>query len=689
MVTTADVYDTHVIFTQSFPDGATHTANGDRDSVLSAFPSFKVQALDDGAIGGTKRGYLQFAGDMVGSGFHVGEWSASSAGIGGGIKGTGPLCVFTADRQIAAVLSPFSNAMAANQQFTPAEAAAGAAAGAGAATLTYGVMGNVTAIPAGYALSTIVSFSAGSVNAALTRWGDVLLAEYGKSRDAAWQKDFALQYLGYSTDNGAFYYYTTEQNKTYEQTMLDVHAYARREDIPYRYWLADSWWYFKGLRNGVKNWTAMPSVFPHGLAYVYEQTGWLVQGHNRYWSADTDYAAQNGGKWRFLVDAEGSQYALPYDQGFWDYLMRTSREWGLTTYEQDWLDDEFDNFPPLTNSATLGREWLMQMGTAAADNGLAIQYCMSHCRHMLASVEIPAVTQARASGDYQQSRSDQWSQLGTTALFAYALGVAPSKDNYWSTTTQPGNRWGDNSTEMHPRLQAAVLTLTKGPVCPSDKIGLSDRALIMRSAMDDGTLLQPGRPATQLDRMFVEAAGIGGGGGGGGGSRIRIGGGGKPEEIWFADTHVQDRRFGVLFAARLTAAHDVDAVADLGFAATDAVVAVEANTTAALSAQFDGKALTLGPNGVYDFVLFNFGVREANGWALIGEVRDKWVGVSNARVQHILSDATTLDVVVRGAPGELVTLTFAKPTGRGTVDVTCTVGQGSTARFRVPEGGCD
>ena len=73
------------------------------------------------------------------------------------------------------------------------------------------------------------------------------------------------------------------------------------------------------------------------------------------------------------------------------------------------------------------------MGTAAANNGISIQYCMSHCRHMLASVEIPAVTQARASGDYSQSRTDQWSQLGTTSMFAYAIGVAPSKDNYWST----------------------------------------------------------------------------------------------------------------------------------------------------------------------------------------------------------------------------------------------------------------
>lgn len=58
-----------------------------------------------------------------------------------------------------------------------------------------------------------------------------------------------------------------------------------------------------------------------------------MQGHNRYWSANTDYAKQNGGKWEFLID-DASQYALPLEQGFWDWLMMESRKWGLAIYEQ-------------------------------------------------------------------------------------------------------------------------------------------------------------------------------------------------------------------------------------------------------------------------------------------------------------------------------------------------------------------
>ena len=36
---------------------------------------------------------------------------------------------------------------------------------------------------------------------------------------------------------GAYYYYNTEYNKSYEQTMLDAKAYADQAKIPYRSYL--------------------------------------------------------------------------------------------------------------------------------------------------------------------------------------------------------------------------------------------------------------------------------------------------------------------------------------------------------------------------------------------------------------------------------------------------------------------
>ena len=43
-------------------------------------------------------------------------------------------------------------------------------------------------------------------------------------------------------DNGAYYYYNPEAGKNYQQTMIDVKAYAESVGLPYQYTLLDSWW---------------------------------------------------------------------------------------------------------------------------------------------------------------------------------------------------------------------------------------------------------------------------------------------------------------------------------------------------------------------------------------------------------------------------------------------------------------
>ena len=51
---------------------------------------------------------------------------------------------------------------------------------------------------------------------------------------------------------------------------------------------------------------------------------------------------------------------------------------------------------------------------------------MPWTRHILQSVEIPAVTQTRVSEDYIPGNS-QW-QIGDTTILAFSLGLASFKD---------------------------------------------------------------------------------------------------------------------------------------------------------------------------------------------------------------------------------------------------------------------
>lgn len=130
----------------------------------------------------------------------------------------------------------------------------------------------------------------------------------------------------------AYYYYLTEAGKNYEDTLLDVYNDAQIRQIPYRMILLDSWWYEKGRMGGVRNWTAMPQIFPNGLQYLFEKTNWNFIAHNRYWSSDNVYAAQNGGLYEFIIDEE-MHSAMPQDEAFWDELFKTSYQWSAEEYK--------------------------------------------------------------------------------------------------------------------------------------------------------------------------------------------------------------------------------------------------------------------------------------------------------------------------------------------------------------------
>ena len=69
-------------------------------------------------------------------------------------------------------------------------------------------MGTVTSIPVGYDYETIVYYG-GGVNVAMRGWGAALRRRSGKTT-AARDADHSINYLGYWTDNGAYYYYMTE-----------------------------------------------------------------------------------------------------------------------------------------------------------------------------------------------------------------------------------------------------------------------------------------------------------------------------------------------------------------------------------------------------------------------------------------------------------------------------------------------
>ena len=148
------------------------------------------------------------------------------------------------------------------------------------------------------------------------------------------------------------------------------------------------------------------------------------------------------------------------------------------------------------------------MATAAEVLGIEIQYCTALPGHLLWSTQSAAVTNARASGDYHPSSGGFFPPanylIGTSSLLLHALGLAPSKDDYWTSEVQPGSPYG-NDTEPNWQLQAIVAALSTGVNGPSDAINCTNATLVMSTINGDGYTLKPDRPAITLDSLFALA----------------------------------------------------------------------------------------------------------------------------------------------------------------------------------------
>lgn len=452
----------------------------------------------------------------------------------------------------------------------------------------------------------------------------------------------------------------------------------------------DSWWYQKGSLSGLRTWDALPNTFPgsdgrggdRALDELSNATGWRVVAHARFFSSDTTYATQNGGGYEFAIDRNrysagpvGGGIALPVDGRFWRDLLRnkTRAVTLLHGVELDWMYNQWAGSNASLSNATLASAWIDALGAAAAASGVKLTYCMAWPRMLLASAGSEAVTTARASVDYYPN-TQQWN-IGYTSLLADALGLRPSKDLWWSSNRALGRygRTWSRSAEHNARLHAVAATLSTGPVMLGDLIRAEDVALILRSCRADGLLLQPDRPATPIDGNIL--------------SRVSPGAAGPSGVVLSTHSDVSGLRWTYVLAVRVPTyqlrPHEV-ALQRSNYGR----VAVEANTTGEARPFDEANPLPLRSLGESDFQLWTVAPRSSNGWALLGEVASKWVGVSRRRFTSVVEDATGgLLVGCRGAAGEQISLLAVPPGASRPVAVSHTFDATGVASVRVGKSG--
>ncbi len=538
------------------------------------------------------------------------------------IPTSGPIMTFDDDLN-ATIFSPLDNFMASMQAPVNGE-------------WRLGFGGSVKNVPAG-TVHRVLVVSGRGVNATMAAWGDGLRKWHGRERPAR-DAEPGLKYLGYYTDNGAYYYYKTAPGKNYHDTLMAVKRDADERGIPYGYFQVDSWWYPKARSNNIMNaftggallWEPMDDMFPAGLAGFSRELGLPLVAHNRWYDRTSPYCDRHE-----CVRGEGhKRAALPIEDEFWDEIMDNAVSYGVSVYEQDWLHTQMNMIPWLRSGLNNAESWFDAMVRAADERGLHVQLCMASPEFFLQQVKHPNVTEVRASGDYIAGvpKTYYWPKFHKTSMFAHAAGLWPFKDNFQSSSGQRTIR-----NEKWPYEEALISLLSAGPVGPGDKIGAADVELLMKTCRQDGVLLKPDRPATPIDLMFLDSK--------------------KPWIVTTESDHEAGRTV-YLAAFNLWPARMKDpsiALSDLGIEDERIIYNHKEKDLLLGSDRIDFGKMKRNEANYYVLVPIL-----ENGMALLGET-DKFACLSGERFPEVKIDGCALKITVMGVPGETVPVSIYSP----------------------------
>eukprot|EP01097_Dermamoeba_algensis_P005805 TRINITY_DN3665_c0_g1_i2.p1 TRINITY_DN3665_c0_g1~~TRINITY_DN3665_c0_g1_i2.p1 ORF type:complete len:806 (+),score=207.33 TRINITY_DN3665_c0_g1_i2:122-2539(+) len=471
-----------IVFEQHFTSGLQDAGLHQDDEILASFPSF-AKATDSSKL------YLTFNGVFaLGQVGRVSKLDQNHFGVGNG----GPIAFWDPSEPTTCIVSPVTNFMTNLHTLSPALNK----------DLAFGIIGQINDLPNNFFHSTMFMCGEG-MNDTFSRWGQALQQYYSTKRSTPSPTDMThpLNVLGYWTDNGAYYYYLTEPGMNYEDTLLDLDRRLTEEyKLPIRYWQLDSWWYPKGINDGVTLWESTADIFPHGMGYVHDhllgnKTKSFVL-HNRYFAPDNDYIKD----FPFAIE---EQYALPLTVDLFKYIMKKAKSWGMSIYEQDWLSTTYLSMKSTKNSTETSRQWMLNMDRAATSLDQTILLCMPLPRHLLQSLECPSMVYSRVSNDYNPGLQRNW-QVNYPSLLMTSLNLIPFKDDFFSNTKNEVGCPFPSCVEPRAVFHSILSSLLAGFVAPSDGIDYVVPEVIMPTCRSDGALIKPDRPLTVLDSVFYD-----------------------------------------------------------------------------------------------------------------------------------------------------------------------------------------
>lgn len=192
--------------------------------------------------------------------------------------------------------------------------------------------------------------------------------------------------------------------------------------------------------------------------------------------------------------------------GFYALLMSRCVGWGCVGFEIDFLDFNYFSFEDAMQSPGAWDAFLGGLSQAGEAAGVPIQLCMPLPSDLLMSAALPGVSNIRASSDddLEYAEEGRW-RIGFTSLLLGSLDVRPFQDQIWTHSTYPTDfpipydkGYCQNATE----LGVAIGALSTGPLGLGDAVGATNATLVSFAVASNGVILKPSLPATPLDFWF-------------------------------------------------------------------------------------------------------------------------------------------------------------------------------------------
>ena len=367
--------------------------------------------------------------------------------------------------------------------------------------------GDLEQVPSGFSTELAIWGGTGA-RGVLEEWGSALLRRHGTRRPSRYA-DGAVGRLSYWTDNGASYWYRTEPDLDVTETLRRTLGELRETGVPVHAVELDSWFY-PHERSRAFNRDGDPSVPPTGMLAWEPRRDVLPEGveglherleapplilHSRHFSSRSRYVSD------YPVWTDGDR-AHPEGPELLDTLLAQAAQWGGIQYEQDWMVESFLGVRGLRARPGRARAWQEALDRSAEEHGLSLLWCMATPADFLQTVTLRNVVAIRTSGDYRYliGSASLWAWFLYTNGLARALGLRAFKDVFLSSRDEGPD--GD----PHAEIEALLSALSSGPVGIGDRLGRTDRGVVLRTCRPDGLLVKPDVPIAALERCFFRHA---------------------------------------------------------------------------------------------------------------------------------------------------------------------------------------